>query len=334
MRDRQTWPFASKMLVGAALLTVSFIVTMVYGAANESLREVWLALFTHTTNESANVIREIRLPREVGAVLVGAALSVAGAVMQGLTRNPLADPGLLGLTAGANAALAIVLAWFPGTSDLAVTVVCFVGAALGTLLVVGIGAARRGRFSPLHVVLAGAAVTVFLDAAAQGISIASNTARDVSVWTAGGLVGTTWSQVRMVAPFIAAGIVMALVLARQLTVLSLDEEVALGLGQRTGLIRLILYIVVTLLAGASVALVGNIAFFGLMIPHLVRPFVGTDYRYVLPMSALVGASFMSLADTLGRVISAPYETPVIAIIAVFGLPFFLFVVRRGVNAFS
>ena len=154
------------------------------------------------------------------------------------------------------------------------------------------------------------------------------------MWTSGGLVGTKWIQLQVIVPFIVLGILISLILARQLTILSLNEEVAVGLGQKTTKIKVILFIVIIFLAGASVALVGNMAFIGLMVPHVVRALVGTDYRYIIPMSAIAGATFMLFADTVGRTINAPYETPVAAIMAVLGLPFFLIIVRRGGKLFS
>ena len=254
--------------------------------------------------------------------------------MQGLTRNPLADPGLLGLTAGANAALAMTIAFIPSANYFGLTIACFVGAAVGTLLVFGIGSIKRGGFSPLRIVLAGAAVSAFLYAVAEGFGIFFKVSKNVSMWTSGGLMGTSWNQLQIIVPFIIIGILVSLFLSRQLTILSLNEEVAVGLGQKTTQIKTILFIVIILLAGASVSLVGNMAFIGLMVPHLVRAIVGTDYRFIIPMSAISGATFMLFADTLGRTINAPYETPIIAIMAVMGLPFFLVIVRKGGRAFS
>jgi len=331
--NRYTLPFIYKLCAGIVALVGAFFVAMTFGAAEISAKEVWLALTSAATNDSITMIREIRLPREIAAIFVGAALAVSGAIMQGITRNPLADPGLLGLTAGANAALAVTVAFIPSANYLWITIACFAGAAAGALLVFGIGAASRGGFSPVRIVLAGAAVSTFLFAVSEGIGIRFNISKDVSMWTAGGLIGTSWSQLQTIAPMISLGIVVSLLLSRQLTVLSLSEEVAVGLGQKTRQIKAILMAVMILLAGASVALVGNLAFVGLMVPHVVRVFVGTDYRYILPMSAVAGAVLMLLADTLGRTINAPYETPMAAIVAIMGLPFFLFVVRKGGKAF-
>ncbi|GAA0316849.1 iron ABC transporter permease [Bacillus carboniphilus] len=321
--------------IGITLLFVAtFFVSMIFGAADTSVKEVWLALTSEVKTDTITMIREIRLPREIAAIFVGAGLAVSGAIMQGLTRNPLADPSLLGLTAGASAALALTVALLPSANYFAIMIACFFGAAIGAILVVSIGAAKKGGFSPLRIVLAGAAVSAFLFAISEGIGIYFKISKEVSMWSAGGIIGTTWGQLKVIVPFIVVGILIAIFLSRQLTILSLNEELAVGLGQKITQVKYALFIVVVLLAGASVALVGNLAFIGLMIPHIVRAIVGTDYRFILPMSAITGATFMLIADTIGRNLNAPFETPVTAIVAMLGLPFFLMIVRKGGKAFS
>ncbi|ALC80632.1 MULTISPECIES: FecCD family ABC transporter permease [Bacillus] len=327
-------PFAYKMLAGIVVLASMFAASMVYGAADVSVKDVWLALTSGAAGEKISIIRETRLPREIAAIFVGSALAVSGAIMQGMTRNPLADPGLLGLTAGANVGLALTLALVPSANYFGIMVACFIGAGVGAIMVFGIGAMKKGGFSPYRIVLAGAAVSAFLYAIAEGIGIYFKISKDVSMWTAGGLIGTTWSQLQVIASFILLGIFISFILSRQLTILSVSEEAAVGLGQKTIQIKTILFLVIILLAGASVALAGKMAFIGLLVPHVVRAIVGTDYRFVLPMSAIFGAAFMMLADTLARTIQAPFETPLAAIVAMMGLPFFLFIVNKGGKAFS
>ncbi|MEK0317536.1 FecCD family ABC transporter permease [Cohnella sp. 56] len=331
MRTNNKPAFALAVIAGLIALAGMFTISMIYGAKDTSARDVWLALTSHAVGEQLTVLRELRLPRETAGMIVGAALGVAGAVMQGLTRNPLADPGLIGLSAGAYAALAFSIAMLPALGYFGMMVACFVGAALGAILVLGIGAARRGGMSPIRMVLAGSAVSAFLFAVAEGIGLAFKISKRVSMWTAGGLVGTTWEQIGTIAPFIGAGIAGAIVLGRALTLLSANEEAAIGVGLRTGQVKFVLYAAVVVLTGASVALIGNMAFVGLMIPHIVRYIVGTDYRKVVPMSAIVGAIFMLAADTISRTAIAPYEAPMASVIAVMGLPFFLFIVRKGVK---
>ncbi|MED3865628.1 FecCD family ABC transporter permease [Priestia megaterium] len=327
-------PFLYKLIGALLVFIIMFGYSMIFGAADISIKDVWLAISSSSVNEQISIIRDIRLPREIAAVFVGAALSVSGAIMQGMTRNPLADPGLLGLTSGANAALAVTIAFIPSVNYLGITIACFIGAAVGAILVFGIAAIKRGGFSPLRIVLAGAAVSAFLYAIGEGVGIYFKISKDVSMWTAGGMVGTSWEQLQIIVPFIVGGIFIALLLSRQLTILSLNEEAAVGLGQQTTKVKTILFVVMILLAGASVALVGNMVFIGLMIPHIVRGIVGTDYRYIIPMSAITGAAFMLLADTLARTVSAPYETPIAAVVSMIGLPFFLVIVRKGGKAFS
>jgi len=318
--------FTLKLLIGFLVFTAAFLAAMTFGAADTSLRDVFSLL---GTDETSTVLREIRLPREVAAIFVGAGLGVSGAIMQAMTRNPLADPGLLGLSAGANAALALTLAFLPGVNYFGIMVACFIGAAFGAMLVFGIGASRRGGFSPIRIVLAGSAISAFLYAVAEGVAIFFKLSKNVSQWTSGGLVGTTWGQLQVITPVILAGILIAFFFSRQLTILSLSEEVALGLGQNITRVKGILYVVVILLAGAAVALVGNMAFIGLMVPHITRAIVGTDYRFILPMATLLGASFMLVADTVGRTLNAPYETPVAAIVPSVRPPFFPLVLRNG-----
>ncbi|WP_153721639.1 FecCD family ABC transporter permease [Sporosarcina cascadiensis] len=328
-----TIPFSIKLLASMLLLLAIFMLAMKLGAAHTSWRDVRLS-FTGSKESGAMILKEIRMPREIGALAVGAALAVSGAIMQGMTRNPLADPGLLGLTAGANAALAITLALLPGVNYFGIMIACFIGSAAGALLVFGIASAKRGGFAPIRLILAGAAISTFLFAIAEGVGLYFKISKNVSMWTAGGVIGTTWGQLQIIVPVILAGIFIAVLLSRQLTLLSLNEEVAIGLGQNTLKVKAILFVVIILLAGSAVALVGNLAFVGLMIPHIVRAIVGTDYRFIIPVSAVIGGSFMLLADILGRTLQAPFETPVAALIAVIGLPFFLVIVRKGGRAFS
>ncbi|PRX70946.1 iron complex transport system permease protein [Cohnella sp. SGD-V74] len=326
--------FAYKLAGSIVVFVLCFAISLILGAADTTYQDLWHAITGSGMGDKALMLREIRIPREVGAILVGAAFAVSGAVMQGVTRNPLADPGLLGLTSGANLALAIGIAFIPGLDYFGIMIACFIGAAAGSALVIALGSMRQGSLSPIRIVLAGAAVSAFLYAIADGLGLIFKISKDVSMWTAGGLIGTTWGQLQTIAPVILVGLVATLFMSNQVTLLSLSDEVATGLGQKLAQIKAIMFVLIVLLTGASVALVGNMAFVGLMIPHIVRRFVGTDYRYILPFSVFAGASFMLIADTIGRTLNSPYETPVAAVVAMLGLPFFLFVVRKGGKALS
>lgn len=334
MTKTRTSAFAYKLGGSIVFFFLCFAVSLLFGAADTTYPDLWHAIIGRDMGDKALMLREIRIPREVGAILVGSAFAVSGAVMQGVTRNPLADPGLLGLSSGAYLALAVGIAFIPGLNYFGIMTACFIGAAFGAALVITLGSMRRGSLSPIRLVLAGAAVSAFLYAIADGLGLLFKISKDVSMWTAGGLVGTTWGQLQAIAPVILVALIVTLFMSNQVTLLSLSDEVATGLGQKLVQIKAIMFVLIVLLTGASVALVGNMAFVGLMIPHIVRRFVGTDYRYILPFSVFAGASFMLLADTIGRTLNSPYETPVVAVVAMLGLPFFLFVVRKGGKALS
>ncbi len=327
------FPFWLQLLLSLLVLAVTVTISLCIGAANTSIQDVYQAIVGQDGGKHYAILREIRFPRIIAAIFVGSALAVAGAIMQGVTRNALADPGLLGLTAGANAALALTMAVIPNSSYYVLIFACFIGAGIGMIIVYSIGASTKGGFSPLKLVLAGAAVSALLQAVADGTGILFKIAKDVSMWTSGGLIGTTW-QALIIVPVIVIGLGIAFIFSRQLTILSLNEEVAVGLGQKTAVIKGIMMFVVVILAGSAVALVGNIAFIGLMVPHIVRALVGTDYRFVLPMCALVGGWLMVAADFVARMVNAPYETPVVAVISIIGLPFFLLLVRKGGRQFA
>ncbi len=334
MTKTHTSAFAYKLGGSIVFFVLCFAVSLLFGAADTTYPDLWHAIAGRDMGDKALMLREIRIPREVGAILVGSAFAVSGAVMQGVTRNPLVDPGLLGLSSGAYLALAVGIAFIPGLNYFGIMTACFIGAAFGAALVITLGSMRRGSLSPIRLVLAGAAVSAFLYAIADGLGLLFKISKDVSMWTAGGLVGTTWGQLQAIAPVILVALIVTLFMSNQVTLLSLSDEVATGLGQKLVQIKAIMFVLIVLLTGASVALVGNMAFVGLMIPHIVRRFVGTDYRYILPFSVFAGASFMLLADTIGRTLNSPYETPVVAVVAMLGLPFFLFVVRKGGKALS
>lgn len=326
-------PLAIQLVIAGCILAISMFFAISFGAANSSLADVWHAIWSDKGGEKIDILREIRFPRVIAAVFVGAALAVAGAVMQGVTRNPLADPGLLGLTSGANAALAIGFVIVPKMDYTGSMIACFIGAAVGMGIVYGLSATSKKGMSPLKLVLAGAAVSMFLQAIADGVGLLFQISKNVSMWTSGGLQGISWSAY-IVMPAIIIALIASIAISRQLTILSLNEEVAVGLGQKTFLIKTVMFIIVVLLAGAAVSLVGNLAFIGLMIPHMVRVLVGADYRSIIPMSIIIGGLFMVIVDLIGRTINSPFETPIVALVSIIGLPFFLILVKRGGRFFA
>lgn len=326
-----TRPWAATLILtgGILLLALGMALSISFGAADIKLGVVWEAIFNFNPELTPHqIIWEIRLPRILGGAMVGACFAVAGAIMQGMTRNPLADSGLLGLNAGAGFALAICFAFFPGMPYMYIILYSFLGAGLGVLLVYGFGAASKSGLTPLRLVLAGAAVSAMLSALSEGIALYFKIGQDLAFWTAGGVAGTKWSQLEVMFPWVLAALIAGIIISRSITLLSLGEDIAVGLGQRTGLIKLVGLIVVLILAGTAVSVVGAVGFVGLIIPHLTRKLVGVDYRWIIPCSAVMGSLLLVFADLAARMINPPYETPIGALVALIGVPFFLYLARK------
>lgn len=321
---------ASIVLIGGLIaLVLSLFVSINLGAANISFQVVWEAIFRFNPDlPDHQIIWELRLPRVIGGALVGASFAVAGAIMQGMTRNPLADSGLLGINSGAGFMLAVCFAFFPGLPFMSVILFSFLGAALGAGLVYGIGALAKGGLSPARLILAGAAISALLSALAEGVALYYKIGQNLAFWYAGGVAGTRWEQLLVMAPWVLAALLAAFAISRSVTMLSLGEDIARGLGQRTRLVKVICAIVVLILAGSAVSIVGAVGFVGLIIPHLTRKLVGVDYRWIIPCSAILGALLVILADIGARMVSPPKETPVGALIALIGVPFFLYLARK------
>ncbi|MEK3684058.1 FecCD family ABC transporter permease [Paenibacillus sp. FSL R10-2736] len=324
-------PWAATLILigGLIALALGIAVSVSFGAADIKLSVVWTAVFHFNPDITEHqIIRELRLPRVLGGVMVGASFAVAGAIMQGMTRNPLADSGLMGINSGAGFALAICFAFFPNLSFMYLILYSFIGAGAGAGIVYGIGSLAKGGLTPARLVLAGAAFSALLSALSEGVALYFKIGQDLAFWYAGGLAGTKWFQLQVMYPWVIAALIGAIILSRSITMLSLGEDIARGLGQRTGLVKLAGALVVLVLAGASVAVVGAVGFVGLIIPHLTRYLVGVDYRWIIPCSAVLGALLVVGADLTARMINPPHETPVGAIIALIGVPFFLYLARK------
>jgi iron complex transport system permease protein len=322
------------IILSAGILILAMVFSLTRGAAEIPLPALWDALFHFDPRQTQHlIVRNLRLPRIIASALVGASLAAAGGVMQGITRNPMADSGLMGLNAGAGFALSLCFAFFPGLAYRQIILVSFLGAAMGAVLVNGIASLRRGGATPMRLVLAGAAVSALLAALSQGIALYFNVAQNIMFWTAGGVAGSDWNQVRIMLPWIGGALLGAFALSRSVSLLSLGEEVAKGLGVKTIRVNVLCSLFVLVLAGASVSVVGAVSFVGLVIPHIVRFLLGVDYRRIIPASAVLGALLMVLADLGARTLNPPFETPVGAITALIGVPFFLYLARMQRRGF-
>ncbi|MFF2911366.1 FecCD family ABC transporter permease [Paenibacillus sp. NPDC057934] len=323
------------LIIGLGGILFGLALSISVGAADIRLSTVWEAVFHFNPDiRQHQVIWELRIPRSLAGALVGACFAVAGAMMQGMTRNPLADSGLLGLNAGATAALALAFAFTPSMPFTLIMLFCFIGAALAALLVFGIGSLSRNGLTPIRLTLAGAAVSALLLAVSQGVAILFHLSQDLTFWLAGGVAGTTWGQLKIMATPILVALVVAMMMSRSITLLSLGSEVAAGLGQNTKLVQAGGMVTVVVLAGTAVSAVGPIAFVGLLIPHITRYLVGIDYRWVIPCSAVLGSLLLIFADIGARLLNAPYETPIGALISLLGVPFFIYLASRRKGALS
>ncbi|MFF2015182.1 FecCD family ABC transporter permease [Paenibacillus sp. NPDC058177] len=323
------------LIIGLGGILFGLALSISVGAADIKLSTVWEAVFHFNPDiRQHQVIWELRIPRSLAGALVGACFAVAGAMMQGMTRNPLADSGLLGLNAGATAALALAFAFTPSMPFTLIMLFCFIGAALAALLVFGIGSLSRNGLTPIRLTLAGAAVSALLLAVSQGVAILFHLSQDLTFWLAGGVAGTTWGQLKIMAPPILVALIVAMMMSRSITLLSLGSEVAAGLGQNTRLVQAGGMLTVVVLAGTAVSAVGPIAFVGLLIPHITRYLVGIDYRWVIPCSAVLGSLLLIFADIGARLLNAPYETPIGALISLLGVPFFIYLASRRKGALS
>ncbi|EHJ52690.1 FecCD family ABC transporter permease [Streptococcus macacae] len=307
-----------------------FYFSLRFGAINYSNKTL-AELLSHplTSSKAQNVVIDIRLPRIIAAILVGAAMAVAGGIMQGITRNPIADPGLLGINAGSGLALIIAYAFFKQLHYSFILLICLLGATLAAILVFSLSYSPKKGYNQLRLILAGAMIATLFNAFGQAITIYFNLSTSVIGWQAGGLAAINWNMIKIIAPFILIGLILAQLFAHQLTILSLNETVAKSLGQKTFMMTAILLSLVLILSASAVALVGSLAFVGLIIPHFIRMFVGRNYRYILPLTAFLGAAFMLWVDLVCRILNPGYETPLSAVISIIGLPCFLWLIRKG-----
>ncbi len=327
--------FTIYILLGLGLLLFMSAASISFGAADMDLATAWKAVFRFDPSLTEHqIIQTLRFPRTVADLMVGCSLAICGAIMQGTTRNPLADSGLMGISSGATFAVAFCMAFLPGSTYGQTMLFACIGAAAATAMTYFTASLGKGGMTPQRLVLAGISISMLFGAFSQFLSIKYHLGYALAYWTAGGTAAAKWSELMMILPLFAAGVLAALCLSPSVTVLSLGEDVAIGLGLKTRLIKGVSTLIVLLLTGISVIIVGPVGFVGLITPHIVRYMVGVDYRYIIPASGLYGALLTVLADLTGRLINKPYETPIGIIFAVIGVPYFLYLARKQRREFE
>jgi iron complex transport system permease protein len=316
------------LLVVLGVLVAVMVASVAVGSREVGWSDIVAALGGSSDNIGQAAVTK-RMPRTLLAVVVGAALGLSGAVMQGVTRNPLADPGVLGINMGASLAVVAGLAWFGLSSATSIIWTAIAGAALAAVFVYAVGSLGRGGPTPLKLALAGAATSAALVSFITAVALPrGDIAESVQSWEIGGVGGATFASIGTVLPFLAVGFAVSLLSARSLNSLALGDELAAGLGERVALARGVAALGSVLLCGAATAVAGPIGFVGLIVPHLCRLLVGVDHRWMLPFSALAGACLLTATDVLGRIVARPSEIDVGIITALVGAPFFIWIVRR------
>ncbi|MET9646592.1 FecCD family ABC transporter permease [Streptomyces syringium] len=324
VRRRVGWTAAA---VVALLIAVAL--SLAVGARPTPPSELLDVLLHGGTDTTATVVREMRLPRTLIGLMVGAALAVAGTAMQGLTRNPIADPGILGISQGASVGVVLALSVAGVHSLTGFVWWAFAGAGIAGVAVYAIASRGRGGAAPVKLALAGAAINALLVSVIHAIlTTHARVLDDFRFWQVGSLAGRKPEIVEQIWPFLLVGLVMVVSVARGLDALALGEDVAKGLGQNVATVRIVGGLGATVLTGVGVAAAGPIAFIGLAVPHIARAIVGSDHRWVLPMAALIGPVMLLVADVIGRVLFPPSEVPSGVMTALIGVPFLVTLVRR------
>ena len=326
---RPNWGRSAGLAVACGVLALAALSSVAFGSKPMPFGTVVDALLHFDGSNDHLIVRSLRVPRTLIGIGVGAALGLAGAVMQGVTRNPLADPGILGIEAGAGLGVVVAIHSF-GVASLSGSVwFAFAGAGLASLVVYLLGSAGRGGATPVKLALAGAALTALLSSVTSAILLLDVATLDqYRFWVVGSIAGRDGDVLRQVLPYLLVGTVLAFAVARLLNTLALGDDVARSLGARVRLGRAVAALAVILLCGAATAAAGPIGFGGLTVPHVARAICGPDYRWILPWSLVLGPTLLLSADVLGRVLARPGELQVGIVTAVVGTPFFIALVRR------
>ena len=320
------------LVIGALIVVALMAASVVYGLTSITWSTAVNAFTQFNGSNEHIIIIDNRVPRALIGAAVGASLAVAGALMQAITRNPLASPSILGVNAGASFAIVVAVTFFSVTSLAAFSWLAFLGAAVASLIVYVLGTLGREGLTPMKLTLAGAAIAAMFSSLTQGMLVLNEKAlEDVLFWLAGSIEGRSLDMLGAVIPYIAIGLVGAVFISKKINTLVMGEDVAKGLGQRTLFVKAGAALLIVLLAGGSVAVAGPIALVGIVVPHLARFFTGSDYRWIIPYSAILGAILLLSADIAARYVIMPLEAPVGVLTAVIGTPFFVYIARREFN---
>ena len=316
------------VLVCSVVAIIGLIVAICAGAKSIPLQTVWDSIFHYEEVLDMQLVRDVRLPRAISTAFVGGLLGITGAMMQGVTRNPVAEPSLMGITQGATFAIALLGMSSSLYGLLGNTLAAFVGAIISGLLVLAFSMKSARNMNMSRLLLAGTALSTFFISMATVIALLTNKSQSLAFWITGGFRAVTWNSVMLLLIVGGMTTIIALFLAPKINIVNLGEDVCIGLGENPVKIRMITLLLIIPMCAVCVAVAGNIAFVGLIVPHIIRKLLGTDYRVIMPVSFLGGAMLVIWADVLARLVNQPYETPIGLFTSLVGVPLFIWMVRK------
>lgn len=329
MKDPRAQKRNLVMFSGITVLVLSLFTAMVFGTANTTFTDLYNVFVNPQNTESYRILYHIRIPRVLTCMFAGVNLAIAGCILQGVLKNPLADPGIIGVSSGAGLAAMIVMIVFPQHTAI-VPIVAFVGAMVATMILFML--AWENGIQPLKLILAGVAVSAFFGGGMTCLMVFfSDKIQGTVNWMAGGFSGASWKHVTMILPYTVIGLLGATIGCRYLNALQLGDDVAKSLGTRVETARFLLVTLAALLAASAVSVAGMLTFVGLIVPHMMRLVVGSDFNYLLPSSAIFGGILLIVADTVARTAFQPIEVPVGVFMSFIGAPFFLYLLKRGMQ---
>ncbi|ARF15768.1 FecCD family ABC transporter permease [Sporosarcina ureae] len=334
--QKERHPLARKRIIvlvtSGSLLIIAAVLSLMIGPVSFSMQEIWNGIFIANDTMERRIVWELRFPRVLVGMIVGISLAVAGAILQGVMRNPLADPGIIGVSSGAGLAATVIMIIYPAYI-MFLPLAAFLG-ALATAVVI-YALSWRGGASPLRIILVGVAINAVIGACMSALMLLySDRVQAVLPWLAGGIAGVGWVQFEMIIYYAIAAFVLAIFSVKHIRILRLGDEVAKLLGHHVERSRFFLIVLSTLLAGMAVSVSGLIGFVGLVVPHIMRSIVGGDYRFLLPASALGGGLLVVVADTIARTVFNPIELPVGILLSFLGGPFFLYLIQKRRDSFA
>ncbi|MDF2821313.1 MAG: transport system permease protein [Clostridiales bacterium] len=325
LRNKKTLFF---FISSMSMLTLGLFLAVSLGAVQIGVKEIWNSIFQYEETLDLMLIRDVRIPRALCVLFAGGVLGATGAMIQGVTRNPIAEPSLLGVSQGATLVIAIFYALQISINTQSVMIAALIGALASGLIVISFTSKNPGNMSISRLLLAGTAMSTFFISLTTVIGLLTNRSQMIAFWVAGGFRNASWDDVRLIMVVGIPGLLVGMLLAKKINILSLGDDVAIGLGENPGRIRFVTLLVMIPMCAAAVAVGKNIGFVGLIIPQITRRLLGEDYRRNIPCSFLLGAVLLTFADIAARMLYAPYETPIGIFTALIGIPFFIGIARK------